>query len=351
MLKKIVAVLALSLTLSSCTGISKELSERLIVSDLGIDYKNGMYTLTALCLSTEGISNEQKDYNTEIISCEAKELYSAFLGLSSKTVKEIFWEQAAVAVIGKGTAEDVCFDTMKFLIYNESLRINMNVFLAENTAAELLKLPASGGGAITAEIEELLENKPDGYDFKVELYDIASGVFSSGVTGFIPIVSPIEEEVKGQEKEAEKGYRIAVKELAIIDKNKVVGRATGNALTGIMLLKNRAESVRFTFSKEGASFYANAYNPFVIISSAENENAVVVELFSCVKLDAADGKHDKKQLNIIVKEKLNNIVETAYEYCYFELGVDLFNFDYFSKSDDKEKTLKINLNTNVNLSF
>lgn len=335
MVKKIAAIfllLVLVFSLCACSPYSKELSERLIVSAAGIDFDGESYVVSVVCLSTSGSSAEGTSFNSEHIESMGETLHEAFSSLSKKTNKSLFWGQATAIILGENAVKERLSEILSFLADNEKIRMNISVSTVASDAKTAVFIKTEEGVTVGDELEELYLNKPQGFDCGVKLYELTRAHLSGGYSGFIPIVSAEQNEIISNENQgSEPSYRVAVKELLIINKNSVFGAVDAEGFIWALALLNRVERLETQFKQ----YRVELISPNTSISFDSKNATLSVEFYATAYVETADGIERKEMKREITEYILKNVRE-AFEKTQKELGIDMLNILAILKQNGKE---------------
>lgn len=325
MFKKILAVIAISaisVNITGCLSFSKELSERLIVSVMGVDFDGENYCLSAACLSTAGSDSEQEGFNAEHISYESASLNEAFSGLNEKTNKSLFWGQATAVLISADAAKERLSEIISFLSNEESFRMNIHILIYNGLANETVRMKTNNNVTIGDDIEKLLSNMPKGTNCSVKLFELAATMNSGGVTAFLPILRAQEnEEQLTKENEDLKTVKVSIEELLVINKNNVFGAVSLESSVWALLLQNKVKEIEASLLniEKLNGIVLNALN-----TSLQLKNGLlIVEVYTTAYKNK--GKATDSQVKEQLADTILKHVRDSYEYYNNELGVDILN--------------------------
>lgn len=136
-MKKLLLFLLVILTAFSfagCTG-AKQLSERLIIQGIGIDREQDGYALTLMYLDTESSTEEE---TVKVIKAKGNTVMDAMAGSITQTGKEPLYSQNLFLLLGMETAKTGFQDALEFFTTYYEARPNVNIFVSETTANEIM---------------------------------------------------------------------------------------------------------------------------------------------------------------------------------------------------------------------
>ncbi len=314
-MKKVMGVLsaAVCLLLNSCGTYGGELSDKVIVNALAVDYEDGKYTLTAGWMVS---GEEEGSFETGFFEGRAARPQEASEALRSAAQKPLFFGHNATVVLGEGAGGQRLDEVLRFLVDTDDVRVSASVFYCDGRAGELLRTQTderSFGDAAQA----LLTQGAAARDIKVGLYDIATGAYGAGATGYLPVLraQPVE-----TSKNAEQTiYKLTCDSLALYNRGEQTGRAGGERMDGLLLLKNKIKRLR----KDADGTVVELTNPTVGIEAAENGGGVRLTVRCAARASAVYG--DARQLaEKPIEQRLNNILGGAYNYCTAATSVGFF---------------------------
>ncbi len=192
-MKKIVIVLLFCLVfLTGCSYV--ELNDMVIVSTLGVDYDNGLYTVSAQVIDYSTATKEGENivdssilyvgYGNSIISA-VRDMYNAY-------PKNLHMGHLELLVVGNGVLKEHFKDIFDYLIRSPEATNDPLVVLNTNgSALEILNLEGKkgksyNGKAIVDNIEE--NQKHEGSVSKKNLEEVLSLILQKGIDPVIPTV-------------------------------------------------------------------------------------------------------------------------------------------------------------------
>lgn len=136
-MKKIILGIGILLFCSTMVGCSKdfnskEINEIDMIRILGIDYVDNQYSITALY----GIGGPET-INGDVVTIEAKgdTLFEAFEELKKENKKDLSFSYTNFYLIGQGLAEQGIDETVRFLISDETIKINALMYVIKDEDA------------------------------------------------------------------------------------------------------------------------------------------------------------------------------------------------------------------------
>lgn len=179
-------ILALCLPLGGCGSL--ELYERLLIHGIGVDQtEDGFVVTVRSSLSTE-------DQGEEFFKVQGSSVLEALNDLSLRTGREPFYAHNYLVVFGKACAEaglDQCLD---FFVRYYNTRPAVQMYLAENTAEEILSAQKGESLLKMSELQQLGESgRYNGKTQSVEILDFVNGVKREGSSPVLPVLKATED--------------------------------------------------------------------------------------------------------------------------------------------------------------
>ena len=119
-----------------CTVLSgcgyRELHQRILIQGIGVDKTGDGYTVTVRAASPE------EEAGDELYSCQGGSVLEALSKLSLSTGREPFYSHNYLVVFGRSCGEEGLDKSMDFFIRYYNTRPTVQMYLAEDTAEEIL---------------------------------------------------------------------------------------------------------------------------------------------------------------------------------------------------------------------
>ncbi len=181
--------------LSSCEKAGTELADLMIIQGIGMDKKNGKYTVTVEILNNEQSGSPGGDSNSEnktkIYSTSGETLSTAFRQLTSKSGNLPLFAHNRVVVIGKSLLNENIRDLLDFYIRNYDSRASQLVCVAKDEDAEKVIRANLLKDTVKSEILENLleESNKESIIPKSRIIDVINAYYSETGGFSIPCVS------------------------------------------------------------------------------------------------------------------------------------------------------------------
>lgn len=162
-MKRIVSLIIAVMVLSGCVP-HKELDKLGIAEAVGVDYENGVYTLTVQYFNTDSSGGvtaiDSSAPNAVVASGKGKTIESALQAVSYTTGSSIMIGSAAVIVFG-GDALFSLDDALRLASSHRVGNLRAYIAAAKGKAADIMNVKFSEGNASVEKLEEILRNAED----------------------------------------------------------------------------------------------------------------------------------------------------------------------------------------------
>lgn len=179
---RVAALLVLTATL--CVLFSgcgyRELQERVLIQGVGVDKTRDGYQVTVRAAGTDEEAVDQ------LYTCRGASVLEALSSLSLTTGREPFYAHNYLVVFGRSCGEEGLDDSMDFFIRYYNTRPAVQVYLAENTAEEILSQETDNGLIPVRELQNL--GKTGDYNGKAVSVDFLDFVNASRRPGSSPVL-------------------------------------------------------------------------------------------------------------------------------------------------------------------
>ena len=182
-MKRYTSILAaVLLLLVSLSGCAPELHERLIIRAVGIDRTETGYRVT---VRTSADSEKESSFTGE-----GRTVAQALENMAQNTGKKPLYSHNAVLVFGSTCAQESLKGAPDFFLRHYDSRPSVKVFLAENTAEEILTVNENENTQIGAEEIAAIARaeKYNGTAVEADLITLINGVYGSNKSAVVPIL-------------------------------------------------------------------------------------------------------------------------------------------------------------------
>jgi spore germination protein KC len=147
------------LLLGGCTGGGSQIHERMVVQGIGVDYADGVYSVTLQVFSAlnTGAGEEGDTNHTLIMTAEGESVMDSFSRLTLQTGKEPLYSQNLVLIFGKEAAKAGMQNMIDFFIRYYEARPEVKLFVADGKAEDLLTAEKDGELITAQELEDIAD--------------------------------------------------------------------------------------------------------------------------------------------------------------------------------------------------
>lgn len=163
-MKKIILGIGILLFCFTMVGCSKDLNKKEIneidmIRVLGIDYIDNQYSITALY----GIGGPDSiNGDVETIEAKGNTLFETIEGLKKENKKDLSFSYTNFYLIGQGLAEHGIDETVRFLIADETIKINALMYVVKDEdAATILKDAKAEKSMVHEDLKAMVSKRLD----------------------------------------------------------------------------------------------------------------------------------------------------------------------------------------------
>lgn len=191
MRKVVIQGLAVAFALISCLSLQGcsyqvQLSQRLLIQGIGIDYEDGVYRATVQVTKV----SDQEENTVSLMNGEGDSAMDALNAITLANGKKPLYSHSLVLVLGRGCAEKGLSNVMDFFIRYPESHPTVNVLMADSSAEDILSTEQEDGKYIQArDIAELAKGgKYNGETVQTEMLDVINQLRGEGSSPYLPIV-------------------------------------------------------------------------------------------------------------------------------------------------------------------
>lgn len=305
----------LLLNLWGCAG--RELYERLLIHGIGVDVDGEEFIVTV----RSSVSPE--DEGEEYFKCRGRSVLEALSGLSLSTGRKPFYVHNYLVVFGRECAErglDCCLD---FFVRYYNTRPAVRIFLAENTAEEILSFQKDGKYLRMAELQQLGDSgRESGKAVRTELLDFVNGAEREGSSPVLPVLRAEEEGIMLTSTACFRGYTL--QEFLSPEETR-----------GFLAVKNQLKSSEAVVSGEFGTAtlsLTKGIGQVTLERDSQGNPEFAVSFFAKGDISSLSGKSRQpgEKLASLLEEALSALLEEeirgAVEKALLKNGCDIFGF-------------------------
>ncbi len=254
---------------SSCEKAGTELSDLMIIQGIGVDYKNGQYTVTVEILNNEQSGSPSGDSvsenKTKIYSIKGKSVSEALRLLTTKSGNLPLFAHNRVIVVNEDLNEKKISDVLEFFVRNFDSRATQLICVSKGkTAQEIIRAKLLKDTVKSEILENLLvESYNQSIIPRVRVIDAVNTLRNKAMVLCVPAVSV---KKNGENEDYE------LKGCAVFDENGRVSRFINNEQAkGLTFLNNDAKQGFLTQP------LSNGENVTIIINKSTTRYKVTTE--------------------------------------------------------------------------
>ena len=344
-MKKVLLIftLVIPLFLSGCTR-SLQLSEKLLVQGLGIDFFNDQYTITLQTISSKESSSEKSSTPKKMKTIVAfgKTVKEASYNIIKQTGKEPLYSQALILILGKGAIEKGLNNFIDFFIRHHEFSPDARVLISLTEAKKILNLKDDGEIIPAENILAMLEEGPNK---SKKLHSNIENVIADlkDDKGFVKI-SLID--IKNEnEKET-----LVVERLGIFEDDKYLTDLDKEETKGALFISSKAKDIIDTVDSKDyskVSYTISKIKSKIIPKIQESTlSEISVKINASVDINESQNKisrKDFKNLESEISNKIKENCEKALKKALIYNSCDIFEFSKIlikEKPDYNKKTKK-----------
>lgn len=198
---KTAALLILCCSLAGCAAGTTELSDRLAVGAIAVDYAGEKYSVSIACLDPQGGSSEKKNIELQFFEAEGKFLEDAFAALDDMTGRRLFYGHSAGLVISRDVIGERLAETMRYFIQDPATRLGLYVFASEGSAGELIRRKTVHKALAVGAIQAVCENADIGEYELAPIFKLGAALSDDGRRAGLPLLASRPVEATGHEGE------------------------------------------------------------------------------------------------------------------------------------------------------
>ena len=213
---KIISLILVMLSLTSCMPQNTEIKYRLIISGIGVDYdqETNQYELTIQVLEASKGSEGQGQSETPVsnYTVKADTIAQAITSLGENTGKYPLYSQNRMIILGNFVTGEQMIKALNFFVREYTSRPDVFIAASTGKASDVLTIDGSGevpAKLIEASIEQSYENS---VSVNTELYDTVNLSLEETSCFTIPLIEVVEDRNKKEKTIKVTGTRACSKD-------------------------------------------------------------------------------------------------------------------------------------------
>lgn len=305
-MKRIKLLILLIITVITLSGCSyTELNKLAIVSALGIDYKDGMYEITAQVMDIKKQDTGTEE-NSIIYESQGKTIGKAIRNLSEKYPKTVYLGHVEIIILGKETAEQKISDIFDYIMRSPEVRSTGYVLINKEQSAKLTLEPENEKekSFATEQIKSSLESatKRSGTVYLMTFEDFLQNYLQKGKDPVVPLI-------KIDKKHGNETSDTVITNLAVIKNGKILQSLNEEQSIAYNTINNNYYDIVITPKYNGSPCGIVIFNPESKIKTDIKNNNVNVEINIKVEAKLNELNEKSNPNTDITNKRLEKIVE------------------------------------------
>ncbi len=333
MKKIIAAILALSLIfLCSCSEIEiVELSERLIIEAIGIDFEDGVYKVTVEGLDSFSAGSESSSISapslTKCYLFEGETIGMAMNSISVITGQIPLFSQTRILILGYETAKTRLSEVLDFFRREYTTRTDILFAVASSTAAEVVSADfgknVSAGSVLHAAVSSY---KHTGRSTYTPLYRFLNSVMGQTDCAYCPVIDIADNEYS-------ESKQVLLSGTAVFGKNGDTVILTPEQTLGLNIIINGTENADLTAETDKGTATLEIIDSTAKLSLSIDSGRARFTLKVMLRCDIPEfqaehfrglSKSDTEDIALNAAEKLTKIMTDCIEATLYSKNYDVF---------------------------
>lgn len=305
--------LALVLPLCGCGG--RELYERLLIHGIGVDLEEDGFTVTV-----RSSTSPEKD-GEELFTCTGSSVLEAMNSLTLSTGRKPFYAHNYLVVFGRECARQGLDSCLDFFVRYYNTRPAVQVYLAENTAEEVLSSESEGKDIKMSELQQLGKSaKENSSAVSVDLLEFVNGALREGGSPVMPVL-----------RAGERGVEIT--STAYFDRFRLAGFLTPEETRGYLAavrgLNSGEAIIRGEHNETVTLSFSSGLGAIRLLTGSGGPPRFLVETEVTADVSAVDcGQPAEKSLYAWAEQEVSRLlteeIRAAFEKTALEQSCDIF---------------------------
>lgn len=338
-IKRIILLITFTIFITGCFDY-KELNSITVISAIGIDYSDNLYTVTLEILDTRKNDDSNKKATSKILSFQDKVLSNCFNKAKLEMDRKPYYGHLDVLLLDQGTIKNKLKEVNDFFLRNSDIRNNFYIIGVNNSKSEdILKLNTNNEEIISYKIKSLIENN----NFKSEFEEYIDRYIEDEKTAYIASLS-----LTSDNNLKIDGVYIMNNDKSVID--------DANILKGYNVLHNSKPNESFTISYDKNTISSDIYESKVSYKIDKNNYIININIKGEISIDEGkfnynNEKEYKKVTKLFkkdVEKKINNFIEEMKKEDVDLLGIsNKYYYKYGKKNRNYFQDSKYKVNVNI----
>ncbi|MBQ9483538.1 MAG: hypothetical protein IJU82_05035 [Ruminiclostridium sp.] len=242
-MKKVFALILAVMMLSGCVPHT-ELDRLAIAEAVGLDFENGIYTVTLQYFNTDSSGGvtavDSTAPNATVAEGKGKTIESALEALSYKTGRSITIGAATVMVFGESALFSL-EDALRLAASHYSGNLRADIAAARGKASDVMNVRFKEGNASVEKLEDMLCNAEElGLTRRIKMYEVSEKLCGETKS----VVLPLFQAYSGGSELTEDGSGVIIAGGALFTGGEFARELSVREMSGLAMLDPAPESIR-----------------------------------------------------------------------------------------------------------
>ena len=311
----------------------QEMDVLAIVTGIGVDAGDTPDTISFTAQiaephqsSSQSQDDSSQDSSSMLLKTTSRSILSAIESLNRESSRMLFLHHNQIVVFGLEQAQKGVLPYLDVLMRHYQMRVEVFFLVTDTKAEEILNTPTKPESVSSIYLTKLLRNENSEFSLaSIKILDFVNSMLGENPASVAPLVKV---EKKGETT------LLAISELAVFKKDKMVGQLSGDQVTGYTWITGKITKSRVEVSRD--SSFANlrlfdissGFTPSITEKGELVINLNIKGKMVLEEIMGFDGMTIKKATELIMEESqasisksIQNSLEAAQEY-----GADIFQF-------------------------
>lgn len=224
-----------------------ELKDRAIIQAVGVDYEDGIYTVTIQKFSPDPGGGQTvydaASQNNKVIQTQGVTITDALNEVSLQQGKDVFYGNNTLLIIGRKTCENGIGSAINFFNSDNEARPTIHVAMSDTDAADIITTQLDQGITPALALDMMIDSsKANGIVSEVTLMEVIQAINSEGNNPYMPIIA------SGKDFNGEPSLTLIG--TAFFKGDQYVGEFEGNQTRGLLWLVGKVNRTTINIDSE-----------------------------------------------------------------------------------------------------
>lgn len=319
-MRKKVALVAMLLCLVLLCGCSDQvvMSDRLLIRGIGIDSLGEKKYLA----SVHVMKTTAEEDTAELLQAEGESVLDALNNLTLQIGKTPLYSHNLIVIFGRDCAEQGLDFVLDFFQRQRETRPNVDVFLADTTAAEIMETKQGDQYILSQDIDDLAASVDlNGKVASIQIYQLINMIYREG-SPYMPVLKTDGEKIRIEGTAMFEGWKL--KDFLSVDETRGFLFLSGKLAGGDMVAD--VEDLRLTVSlaKSKSSVEVEIVNDLPVFDISVSCEAHINSIDHAVIRNLGMEYYEKFETQL--KKQIEDQISQALQKAVVENGCDIFSF-------------------------